>query len=217
MDVAAVSLEGQSRAGDYRKALAHSARVRRLKILLPIAALAISMAFVTVSWVRSLIPDNLEIAGARIEGGKIVMEKPAISGRNDDGISYFMNARRALQDITNPNDFTLEDIEAAVPVRGDLIARIKATSAQYDRSTDDLVLTDPFTVSLSSGLKAEFRSAHLDVHGGTLTSSDPIAVTYKNMSMVANSLDITDKGRVIRFSGKIKMVVEPSVIRQKSQ
>ena len=66
-------------------------------------AIVISLGFIAVSWLKTMIPDNLSIGGARIEDGRIVMEKPAISGRNGDGISYFMNARRALQAILNPN------------------------------------------------------------------------------------------------------------------
>ncbi len=53
--------------GQYRKALAHSTRVRRLKILLPMLALVISLAFVAVSWIRTMFPAELSIAGATIE------------------------------------------------------------------------------------------------------------------------------------------------------
>jgi hypothetical protein len=91
-------------ADAYARALSHSARVRRLKILLPVLALAISLAFIAVSWVRSMIPDGLSISGAKIENGYVVIERPALSGRNDNGIAYYVNARRALQGIANPND-----------------------------------------------------------------------------------------------------------------
>ena len=40
----------------------------------------------------SYLPENLQIASAKIENGKVVMEKPAIAGRNEDGISYSMRA-----------------------------------------------------------------------------------------------------------------------------
>ena len=38
---------------------------------------AISLAFVAVSWIRTMFPENLSIAGARIENGRVVMDKPA--------------------------------------------------------------------------------------------------------------------------------------------
>ncbi|MCB1445321.1 MAG: LPS export ABC transporter periplasmic protein LptC [Rhizobiaceae bacterium] len=218
MDASApLPLSRKSPGESYARALRHSGTVRRLKILFPVLAVVISLAFVAVSWVRTMFPANLSIAGARIENGRVVMEKPAISGRNEDGISYFMNARRALQAIANPSDIELEDIEAAVPIRGDLIARIKASVAKYDRDTDRLDMTSPFEVQLSSGLKAAFRSAHLDGRSGLILSNDPVSVTAKGATLVANSLKITDKGRVMNFSGNVRLEVEPTSVRRTAE
>ncbi len=199
----------------YRRAISHSAHVKRLKILLPVLALAISLAFIAVSWVRAIFPDNLSIGGARIENGRVVMEKPAISGRNDEGISYFMNAARALQSIANPSDIALETIEAAVPIRSDLIARVTATAAKFDRDTDRLDMTAPFVVTLSSGITAHFKSAHLDVHAGILASKESVTVTAKESTLVANGMNITDKGRVIGFSGNVRLTLNPAAFRSK--
>ena len=210
-------LSRKSPGESYARALGHSGTVRRLKILLPVLAVVISLTFLAVSWIRTIFPENLTIAGARIENGRIVMEKPAISGRNEDGISYFMNARRALQAIINPSDIELEDIDAAVPVRGDLVARIKASGAKYDRDTDRLDMTAPFEVLLSSGLRAAFQSAHLDVRGGLMFSDDPVSVTAKGATLVANSLKITDKGRIMNFSGDVRLEVEPTAVRRTAE
>ncbi|SMD04596.1 LPS export ABC transporter periplasmic protein LptC [Rhizobium sp. RU36D] len=198
----------------YKKALAHSARVRRLKVLLPVAALAISMSFIAVSAVRAFLPENLKIESARIENGKVVMEKPAVSGRNSDGINYSMRAERALQDIKNPNIISLEDINAAVPVNDKLIARVEALSGIFDRATDKLDLDKPFTVRMSSGLEAKFQSAHLDIKGGNLIADTPVAISNESMSIVAQSLKMTDKGRIITFAGNVRMNANPSTIRK---
>lgn len=214
MDISAkIDIPGMGSATAYRRAQAHSGRVKRLKILLPILAVVISLGFVAVSWIRTMLPDNLSIGGAKIENGRIVMEKPAISGRNDEGISYFMNAQRALQAILNPNDIALEDIEAAVPIRGDLIARVKGKAAKFDRATDKLDMTAPFVVTLSSGVVVNFQSAHLDPHAGLLQSNKPVDVKAKDSTLVANSLKITDKGRVIAFDGDVRVVVSPTAFR----
>ena len=198
----------------YGAALSHSARVRRLKVMLPVAAVVVSLAFIAVSMVRAYLPENLKIEGAKIENGKVVMAKPAIAGRNSDGINYSMLAERALQDIKNPSLITLETIKAAVPVNDDLIARVEAQSADYDRSTDKLALTSPFTVLLSNGLTADFKSAKLDIKGGSMSTDDPVTITKEGTSVVANSLKMTDKGRVITFEGKVRMNVDPSAIRK---
>ena len=90
--------------------------MKKLKVLLPVAALIVSMLFIGVSFIRTFLPENLTIQSATIEDGKIVMESPAIAGRNDDGVSYSMTATRALQDLADPNMITLENVKAAMPM-----------------------------------------------------------------------------------------------------
>jgi len=198
----------------YGAALHHSARVRRLKVLLPVTAVIISLIFIAVSMIRAYLPENIKIEGAKIENGKVVMEKPAISGRNSDGINYSMLAERALQDIRNPDLITLETIKAAVPMNDGLIARVVASTADYNRATDNLHMTAPFTLVLSSGLNANFQSAQLDIKGGNMRSDDPVTITKDNASIVAKTLQITDKGRVITFEGNVRMNVDPSAIHK---
>lgn len=197
----------------YQAALRHSARVRKLRIWLPVVAGVISMIFIGVSVIRAYLPEDLSIESARIENGKIVMERPAIAGRNDDGISYSMTAVRALQDIANPNMITLEDVKAAVPVNEDTIARVVATAGIFDRGTDSMKLTAPFDVNLSNGTTAKFQSADLDVVNGTLDTADPVAITTGQASIVAQSLKIADKGRSITFTGQVRVNIDSTAIR----
>lgn len=202
-----------SGADTYRRAMSHSRRVRRLRILLPVVALGITLAFVAVSLVRGLMPDELQIESAKIEDGKVVMEKPAIAGRNSEGVRYSLRAERALQDIKNPNMITLESIAAAVPVNDKVLARVVATSGIFDRGANVLNLDKPFTLNLSSGIDAQFGSANLDIGGGTMKTDDPVAIQTKGASIVANSLEMKDKGRTMIFTGAVKLNIEPSALR----
>lgn len=206
---------GRAEVDAYQAAVAHSARVRRLRIWLPIGAVVISAIFISVSVIRAYLPENLSVESARIEDGKIVMERPAIAGRNDDGISYSMTALRALQDISNPNMITLEDVKAAVPLNVNTIARVVATEGIFDRGTDRMELTAPFDVNLSNGTTAKFQSAQLDVVAGTLNTDDPVAIDTEQASIVAQSLKITDKGRTITFAGQVRVKIEAAAIRNR--
>lgn len=200
-------------AAAYRRAVGHSARVRRLRVALPLGALIVSLIFIGVSAVRSLMPDELQIESAKIEDGKIVMEKPAISGRNSDGVNYSMRADRALQDIKNPNMINLEAITASVPVNDKVVARINAQGGLFDRGANLLNLDKPFTLNLSSGIDAQFKSARLDIGGGTMETQDPVAIQTKGASIVANSLNMKDKGRTMIFSGDVRLNIAPSSLR----
>lgn len=206
---------GRAEVDAYQAAVAHSTRVRKLRIWLPIGAVVISAIFISVSVIRAYLPEQLSVESARIEDGKIVMERPAIAGRNDDGISYSMTAVRALQDIANPNMITLEDVKAAVPLNVNTIARVVATEGIFDRGTDRMELTAPFDVNLSNGTTAKFQSAQLDVVAGTLNTDDPVAIDTEQASIVAQSLKITDKGRTITFAGQVRVNIEAAAIRNR--
>jgi lipopolysaccharide export system protein LptC len=204
-------------SGAYEAAVAHSALVRRLKVLLPVGAAVVSLAFIGVAIIRAYVPENLSIESARIEDGKIVMERPAISGRNGDGINYSMVAVRALQDIENPNKITLQDVKAAVPINDEVIARVAATAADFDRGSDMLDLSSPFDVNLSNGITARFKSAHLNIPGGVMDSKDPVNITMTGGAIVADSLKITDKGHTITLIGQVRVNVDPAAIRNKGK
>lgn len=196
----------------YKEATFHSARVKRLKVLLPLAAFIVSLIFIAVSVVRAYLPEEIRIEGAKIEDGKVVMERPAIAGRNKEGINYSLLAEKALQDIKNPNMITLKTIKASMPVNTDVIAHVTAQSADFDRQADTLKLTEPFTIQMDNGLRAEFKTAFLDVKKGDLSSQDQVAIYRGGMSVVARSLKMTDKGSVIEFDGEVRMHIEPSAI-----
>ena len=196
----------------YDTALRHSSRVKRLKIILPLGAALISLIFIGVSAVRTWLPDEVSLESARIENGKIVMEKPAVAGRNDDGIDYSMNADRALQDIANPNLMTLEKVIAAVPMN-DMVAQVVAQEGIFDRASNKLEMTAPFDINLSNGIKAQFQSANVDLRAGTMATDEPVSITTKEGTIVAQSLHIADNGRTITFSGQVRARVAASNIQ----
>lgn len=198
----------------YRQAMGHSKRVRRLRVLLPALALAIGAAFIAVSMARAWLPEELQIESASLEDGKLVMQNPAVAGRNRDGISYSMKAERALQDVATPDVITLENIRAQMPVNGTTVATVEATSGIYDRGTNKLNMDTPFTVSLNTGLLARFQSAFLDITGGEMITEQPVSIKTNDASIVAQRLQMTDKGKTIVFEGAVKVMVEPSVARK---
>lgn len=203
----------RSAADAYSLAARHSQRVKRLKIILPLIAVLIGAVFIAVSVIRTFLPDELQIENATIENGKIVMQNPAISGRNKQDISYSMKATRALQDIANPDIITLETIHAEMPVNDTLIATVDAASGIYNRGANTLNMDAPFTIRMNNGMVADFKDAYLDVNAGEMNTKKPIAISLEGGSIVAQSLRMTDKGRIVTFEGMVKVVVDPKTIR----
>ena len=145
------------------------------------------------------------------------MKNPAIAGRNQQGISYSMKADRALQDIKTPDVITLENINAKVPVNDEIMAEVDATTGIYDRGRNILDMTAPFTIRLNTGMEAAFRSAHLDINGGRMSTEEPVSIRSAEASIVAQTLRMTDKGRVVTFEGMVTVVIDPAAIRQREK
>ncbi len=196
----------------YALARRHSVRVKRLKVVLPIAALLVSLTFIGVSLVRTWVPDEVSLESATIEDGKIVMQRPALAGRNNKGFDYSMNAERALQDVNSPNLMMLEKVLAAVPMN-DVVAQVVANEGLFDRASNKLKMTAPFDINLSNGLKAKFKSADVDLKAGTMGSDEEVAVNTDQGSIVAQSLRIADNGKTITFSGQVRARIAASTIQ----
>ncbi len=196
----------------YAMAQRHSRRVKRLKVILPLGAAVIALAFISVSLARTWLPDEVSLESATVENGKIVMEKPALAGRNNKGFDYSMNAERALQDIASPNLMTLEKVMAAVPMN-DIVAQVIAQEGIFDRATNRLQMTAPFDINLTNGIQAKFQSANVDLKAGTMDTAKPVSITTKDGSIIAESMHIADNGKTITFSGQVRARIAASTIQ----
>ncbi|KGF68204.1 hypothetical protein LL06_17925 [Hoeflea sp. BAL378] len=205
---------GRSHA-EYRRARRHSRLVRILKILLPLSAGLIVMAFVAVSWLDQMGPEGVEIESVSLRDGKLVMQNPVMSGQGSDARPYTMQAARAIQDLTTPDVIMLEEIVADLPVSNGDKAVLKALSGIYDRAAQTLEFDQPFTVTTEAGMQADLQSADIDIAGGEMSTSEPVSVRSKEASVVAQSMQMQDKGRVIVFKDKVRMTINPSALKSK--
>lgn len=205
---------GRSHA-QYGRALSHSRLVRALKILLPLSAALIVVAFVTVSWFDTLVPEGVGVDSVAIRDGKLVMQSPVMSGQTSAGEPYTMRAIRAVQDLATPNIIVLEDIVADLPVSNGDKAVLNAVSGTYDRVGQTMVFDQPFTVSTEAGMSAELQSADIDLANGALVSKTPVSISSPDASVVAQSMEMQDKGRIIIFQDKVRMTINPSALKSK--
>lgn len=205
---------GRSHA-QYKRALSHSRLVRVLKILLPLAAALVVVAFVVVSWLDNLVPDGVGIESVVIRDGKLVMQSPVMSGQSSDARPYTMRAARAIQDLSIPDVIVLEDIIADLPAPNGDKAILNAISGTYNRTAQTMMFDQAFSLTTEAGMTAQLQSANIDMASGGLTSDAPVSISSGGASVVAQSMQITDKGRVIIFHDKVRMTINPSALKSK--
>jgi lipopolysaccharide export system protein LptC len=205
---------GRSHA-EYQRARAHSRLVAVLKILLPLSAALVVLAFVVVSWLDSMVPEGVGIESVVIRDGKLVMQSPVMSGQSSDARPYTMRAARAVQDLAVPDVIVLEDIVADLPAPNGTNATLNAISGTFNRAAQTMVFDKAFSLTTGDGMTAQLQSADIDVANGGLVSNAPVSISNGDASVVAQSMQMTDKGRVIIFQDKVRMTINPSALKPK--
>lgn len=199
----------RSRA-EYRRAARHSHLVRALKFTLPLIAVVVTAGFFWASLFTSTLPDNLQIDRSVLQNGKLVMSDPVLTGQDTNGALYKITARRAVQDLSQPDRITLETIHATLPLKSGEFATIDAQSAYFDRKSKIVTFDKPFRIRTTGGMSGKIETARFDVKAGQFISETPVVVDSNEGSIVARSMRMGDKGHTIEFNDRVKMTVNPS-------
>lgn len=185
----------------YRRALRHSGRVRLLRTCLLGAIVVVLVGLVVDNYLPSValqLPG--EIGGVVIQGSKLIMQKPRLTGYTSDGRAYQFNAEAAAQDITKPDLVQLEQIHSKMAMADKSTVDLWADAGVYDMKGDMLTLNNNIRLVSSTGYQARLSQAVVDMHKGNVVSDSPVWVKLLDGWLDAKRLEITDNGDVLRFS-----------------
>lgn len=194
---------------DFARAKRHSRRVRLLKFAFPLAAVLIGAGFAGYSYLASWGSVSVDIAGTRIESGRLVMASPKLEGFTSENLPYAMTAARAFQQIGDSDKVELEGIDARLPIDAANFATIVAPKGLYDRDKNTLVLDGLIQVTTTDGMAATFRSVFVDIGKGAMTTSEPVDVKREGASVAADSMSVSENGKVFVFEHNVRMAIDP--------
>jgi lipopolysaccharide export system protein LptC len=106
----------------------------------------------------------------------------------------------------------LNQIQAKIELEDKSMVNLTAKSGSYDMKTEMLTLVDTIHVVSSNGYEARLSEAVVDVHNGTIISEKPVWVKLTGSVVNGQKLEVRDSGNVIRFSGGVRMVVQPEQV-----
>lgn len=196
--------------GAFKAAGRHSARVRFLRraiLASAVIAIAVISGVVVFDPFRRL-PRNVSIGQVRLDGSRVTVELPKISGFQKDGRPYEVKARSGSQDITAPNIVELLDIDATIGMADASMVRVTASRGVYDSLHDNIVLHDDAQIRNEIGYDILMKTAHMDFKTGALVSNEPVRVILKGGKIAANQINISDNGDRISFEGAVKSMIE---------
>jgi lipopolysaccharide export system protein LptC len=194
-----------------RLARKHSARVRVLRVGIPLGAVAALAVVTLLTWFNPLrAMGNLpKITGGSlvVSGTKITMEAPKLRGYTRDNRAYDITAEGATQDFLKPELIELSGIKAKIELQDKGTVDVKAVAGLYNTKTELLTLTQYILLTSSSGYEGHLTEAVLDVKKGHIVSEKPVEVLMLEGVIKAKRLEVMDNGALIRFDGGVDMTV----------
>lgn len=197
----------------YVVALRHSGRVRLLRRMIPVGALAVvaGVAFWAFYEPFKILPSNVSVGAVTMNGTKVTMELPKLSGFKKDNRPYQVTARWAEQDIKNPSIIGLREVKAKIALQDRSMADVEALSGIYNSQTETMSLKDDVHVQTETGYDVRMRSAEIEFKGGNVRTPDPVSVIFNGGTIDAQSLEMYDNGQKVIFNGRVRTVMRMGV------
>jgi lipopolysaccharide export system protein LptC len=202
---------GTRDARAFRAARRHSRVVRLFRKAIPVGA-ALSLAvFVLGPILRPLgAIGGLSMGPISLSGSKVTMEKPKLTGFRKDNRPYEVTAISAAQDIRKPNIVELNMMKARLETEQGGWVRLESKSGVFDSQKEQMQLTDQIRVATDAGYEAFLKSADIDFKAGTIRSKEPVKVNMGAITITADTLDVSDNGKIIVFNGRVNTLIDNS-------
>ena len=167
----------------FAKAKRHSGRVRLLRRAVPAVVVA-AMATIVIASVfnpfRILSKLPVDFGGLAVQGTRITMESPHLSGFTTDQRPYELWAKSATQDVADPNNVELHELRAKVQMEDKTGVTMDARNGLFDSKTQLLDLKDDIFLQSTTGYEARLTQASVDLGAGNVSSDEPVAVKLLN-------------------------------------
>ncbi|MDE3029037.1 MAG: hypothetical protein KGH84_11625 [Paracoccaceae bacterium] len=186
-----------------------------LKILLPLAALAILS---TMFLIAHTIDPSRAIPFSKVDVKELARDSrisaPDYSGVLSDGAAISIKAASAQPDPTKPGRATAQTVAATLTAVNGGKTLMAATSGMMDQSANLLTLTGNVTVDTSTGyhvtadtLNAALDRTRVDAVGNVQATAPMGTITAGSMTMTPDPATRGDY--VLVFNKDVKLVYEP--------
>lgn len=198
-----------NRARVFRAAVRHSARVRMLKLVLPICAAAVSgLYFLPGSIKVETKVGTVNIKDVDLSKDGLKMTNPKLSGVHEKHGSYVIEAESATQNVKQPEFVTLNTIVANLTSLSGGKTKLTAPGGIYHSKKEELTFDKGVEISGDAGMSGHLKTATAYIQNHVLVSADPVAFRYHDSTINAQSMTIyTNEQRVV-FTGGVQVHLE---------
>ena len=198
---------GGRRPAAFVDAGRHTARVqflRRAIIAVCVGAIGLIGFILAFDPLRRLQIGGFSVASVGLEGTRIKMDRPRLSGYRADGQPYEIKANSVVQDTRRPKVFELDNVDAKLGVKDGSTTAIQAAKGHYDAETDKLELTGAVRVRSEGQYDMKLTHAAVDMRASSIESRQPVTVDLPNGRIVAAGATFEDASRKLEFGGPVR-------------
>ena len=197
----------------------HSQRVRFLRRAIIFTCLSVVslIAFVLVFDPLNRLQLGFSIGRVGLDGTRITMERPRLSGWRNDGQPYEIRAKAVVQDTMRPKVFELQEVDARLGAADGSTTRIEAAKGVYDAGPDSLDLTGPIRVVSPDRYDMSLSQASVDLRAGKVVSSAPVQVHLPSADIEAGAATFLESERMVVFEGGVRSTFAPDATRNDDQ
>lgn len=188
----------------------HTRLVHLLRWTLPAVAgsvliLYAAMVLQTIGWVDELP----QIAIPKIVPENLTMDNPRYEGFNDDGGSYVVTAKTAVQDLTDLSLIKLNGIVGDLIDANKVKTKLKAARGNYYSKQDKLDLYDGIDIVSENGMHARLARATVLTKRNIVYSKVPVTVELPAGTIHSKQMTLHNKTREVTFLDSVEAHLVP--------
>jgi lipopolysaccharide export system protein LptC len=191
----------------------YSALIGWLKVLLPLAALAVLSTIFLVA--RTIDPDRA-IPYAEVDVVALAQEpritRPDYAGMTEDGYAIRLQAETARPDLDDGSRISADRVVAEIETPAGERTELQADQARIDNAAGLMTLTGAVRIRTSTGydiasdeLRARLDRTALDSPGPVRAEGPPGQLTAGTMRISVDA----DGNHVLVFNGGVDLIYEP--------
>jgi lipopolysaccharide export system protein LptC len=205
------------RAREFAAAERHSARVRLLRTAILVGALGGVGMLAGIAVFDPFGPKttSFTFGSLGVDGTKITMDRPKLTGFRNDGKPYSLHAQKAVQDAKRPEIVELSGVEGEIGMADDEPMRLRADSGVYDTVRERMDLTHNVRIG-NARYDVRLASASVDFKTGLYRSDEPVEVRIgRDTTILADKATAINNGEQLVFDGRVRTTIRPAEDRTK--
>ncbi len=203
-----------ARARAFLRARRHSRHVWAARRAVEFGVVGAVVIFAAVALVRNFargLP-GVSFEGIGIEGGRITMDRPRLTGARPGGGGYAITAVKAMQDAAHPGDVDLALIGGDITTPDRETSRLSANSGRYQGEGETLDLEGDVRLT-NSRYEIFLKSVHIEFKKGDYVSKEPVTVRIlPDVKIDAESFEARDGGAQVRFAGHVRSLIRGGAV-----